>query len=157
MYRWTGPEGSASLWLGDARPHCCYLASYFHLFLALSSLALQFELKFMFKSILTGLASGQGVTQGTGTGTSKGVTPAQLRQDIYNGMDGICAWIASGKAENGIDCRTILVGEFGTVVFERLLTDEKTAFRRLWTSISPERLSIDAQTRFLCWLGDLPT
>lgn len=66
----------------------------------------------MFKSILTGLASGgqgiQGTTATTTNGGSKGVTPAQLRQDIYTGIDGICAWIASGKAENGIDYRSIL-------------------------------------------------
>ena len=70
--------------------------------------------RIMFKSILNGLANGsqgQGSAQTTSnTATSKGATPAQLRADIYSGMDAICAWIASGKAENGIDCRSILVG-----------------------------------------------
>jgi len=64
----------------------------------------------MFKSILSGLTSGsQGQGSASNTEPSKGTTPAQLRADIYSGMDAICMWIASGKTENGIDYRSILV------------------------------------------------
>jgi hypothetical protein len=68
----------------------------------------------MFKSFLDGLASGSH-SQGSGSGGgqqangSKGVTPAQLRSDIYSAIDLMGVWISSGKAENGIDYRSILV------------------------------------------------
>jgi hypothetical protein len=72
----------------------------------------------MFKSFLNELASGSH-SQGSGSGGgqagtsaangSKGATPAQLRGDIYSAIDLMGVWISSGKAENGIDYRTILV------------------------------------------------
>ncbi|CAG7847943.1 SubName: Full=Uncharacterized protein {ECO:0000313/EMBL:CCA69443.1} [Serendipita indica DSM 11827] len=61
----------------------------------------------MFKSFLDGFTSGNTTGQGA-AGDSKGATPAQLRADIYTGMDQIGVWIANGKAENGIDYRTTL-------------------------------------------------
>lgn len=65
----------------------------------------------MFKSFLDGLASGSQGSGGQGTAAngSKGSTPAQLRGDIYSGIDLMGVWISSGKAENGIDYRSILV------------------------------------------------
>ncbi|KAG8810612.1 hypothetical protein FRC17_002858 [Serendipita sp. 399] len=66
----------------------------------------------MLKSFFDGLTSGsQGLqSQGGGAegGNSKGATPAQLRADIYTCIDQISVWIASGKAENGIDYRNSL-------------------------------------------------
>jgi hypothetical protein len=67
----------------------------------------------MFKSFLNGLASGS-QSQGSGFGGgqadgSKGATPAQLRSDIYSAIDLMGVWISSGKAENGIDYRPLLV------------------------------------------------
>ncbi|KAG8789694.1 hypothetical protein FRB91_011890 [Serendipita sp. 411] len=74
----------------------------------------------MLKSFFDGLASGShglgqsgGATEGGNSNTnsssnSKGATPAQLRADIYTCVDQISIWIASGKAENGIDYRSTL-------------------------------------------------
>ncbi|PVG04576.1 hypothetical protein CPB86DRAFT_777859 [Serendipita vermifera] len=66
----------------------------------------------MFKTILNSLASSgssSGIPpQGGAENGSKGATPAQLRADIYTGIDSLSLWISSGKAENGIDYRSIL-------------------------------------------------
>ncbi len=63
---------------------------------------------------MDGLTSGN-AGQTSGSSDSKGATPAQLRADIYTGIDQITVWIANGKAENGIDYRSTLVSEHGCV------------------------------------------
>ncbi|KAG9053505.1 hypothetical protein FS842_008085 [Serendipita sp. 407] len=108
----------------------------------------------MLKSFFDGLASGShglgqsgGATEGGNSNTnsssnSKGATPAQLRADIYTCVDQISIWIASGKAENGIDYRSTLFskadGISGAMAF-RTFTDKLLVS---WNSIEDKEKKI---------------